>query len=162
MESTRELFIYELGDVLDAETRLVPALRQNEQEARNPDLRKVFAEHRRQTEQQIQRLEEVSRLVGIQPQPNECKGIVGLMEEKQAFLRHNPTPDLLDIFNADTGVKIERYEMSAYESMINLARQLDMDGAERLLKENYKEEEDACNKMQSLSRKLGKQLLKAA
>ncbi|HEU5452746.1 MAG TPA: DUF892 family protein [Terriglobales bacterium] len=155
MNTARELFVHELQDMLDAERKLVKALGEQAQESTRPDCQKAFSQHQQQTAKQAERLQEVFSILGEQPEETECKGIKGLIEEHDSFKEEEPAPDLLDMFNVGAAVKVERYEMSAYESLIRLARELGLSTkAARLLNQNLKEEQQTLKKVEMLSRKL--------
>ncbi len=154
METAHEFFVHELGDMLDAERKLIEALGKQAEESSRPDLKKAFQSHQQQTEKQVERLEQVFEELGEQPEETECKGIKGLIEEHDAFQEENPSEDLLDLFNAGAAIKVERYEISAYEGLIRLAQQMKHTKAVRLLNQNLKEEQQTARKMESFEKKL--------
>jgi ferritin-like metal-binding protein YciE len=154
METAHELFIHELNDILDGEKRLVEALSEQEQDSGRPELKKAFAAHRAQTEKQIERLQQVFSDIGEEPEETECHGIMGLIEEKKAFQEEDPSEELIDIFNVGAAVKVESYEINAYESLIRLAQQMGHRKAAQLLNQNLREEEQTLKKMESFSKKL--------
>ncbi len=154
METAHELFIHELGDMLDAEKKLVEALGKQAEESSRPELQKAFQSHQAQTEKQVERLQQVFEDLGEQPEETECKGIKGLIEEHDAFQEEDPSEDLRDIFNVGAAVKVERYEISAYEGLIRLAQQMKHTKAVKLLNQNLKEEQQTARKMESFEKKL--------
>ena len=154
METAHEFFIHELGDMLDAEKKLVEALGKQAEESSRPELQKAFKSHQAQTEKQVERLQQVFEDLGEQPEETECKGIKGLIEEHDEFQQENPSEDLLDLFNVGAAVKVERYEISAYEGLIRLAQQMKHKNAVKLLNQNLKEEQQTERKMQSFEKKL--------
>jgi ferritin-like metal-binding protein YciE len=154
METARELFLHELGDMLDAEQQLVEALGKQAEESSRPELRKAFESHREQTETQVERLQEAFQELGEEPKESECHGIRGLIQEHEAFKEENPSEDLLDIFNTGAAVKVERYEMSAYESLIRMAGELGEKKIAQLLNKSLREEQQTEKKMAAFSKKL--------
>ena len=154
MQTAHELFLHELADILDAERKLVDALGEHANGASNPQLQKAFAAHQAQTEKQVQRLEQVFRQLGEDPEDTECKGLKGLLEEVDTFKEENPSPDILDVFSIGAAAKVESYEINAYESLINLAREMGHNKELRLLQQNLKEEQQTLKKMQGLSKKI--------
>lgn len=155
MQSARELFIHELTDMLDAERKLIDALGQlAEDHSEEPQLQKAFQSHQAQTEKQAERIQQIFEEVGEQPEGSECKGIKGLIEERDSFKEEDPADDILAIFDVGAAIKVESYEMNAYESLIRLAEQLDMNKAVRLLKQNLKEEQQTRTKLEAMGRKL--------
>jgi ferritin-like metal-binding protein YciE len=155
MQTAHELFLHELADMLDAERKLVDALGEQAGEAANPQLQKAFASHQAQTEKQVQRLEQIFEQLGEQPEETECKGLKGLLEELETFKsEEEPSEDILDVFSIGAASKVESYEINAYESLINLARDMGHNKAVKLLQQNLKEEQATLKKMQGFSKKI--------
>jgi ferritin-like metal-binding protein YciE len=154
MQTAHEFFIHELKDMLDAEQQLVEALGKQAEESTRPELRKAFESHRAQTEKQAQRLEQVFESIGETPEHEECAGIRGLIEEHENFKKEDPSGALLDIFNVGAATKVERYEISSYESLVRLAREMGHRKAAQLLTQNLKEEQQTLKKMEGFSKKL--------
>jgi len=155
MDTAHELFIHELKDMLDAENKLVEALGQQAEESSRPDLKKAFESHQAQTEKQVERLQQVFESIGEQPEEVECKGLKGLLEEHDSFKEEeDPAEDLMDIFNVGAATKVERYEISAYESLIRLATEMGHKKAVKLLNQNLKEEQQTLRKMEGFAKKL--------
>jgi ferritin-like metal-binding protein YciE len=155
MQTAHELFVHEMQDMLDAENKLVEALGKQAEESSNPKVQKAFEMHQKQTEKQAQRLEQAFESLGEEAEEAECAGIAGLIEEHDNFKsEEDPSPDLLDIFNVGAGVKVERYEISAYESLVRLAKMMGHKKAEKLLSQNLKEEQQTLKKLEALSKTL--------
>jgi ferritin-like metal-binding protein YciE len=151
MDTAWDLFVHELRDMLNAENKLVRALGEMERESKNPELQDAFREHRKQTEQHAVRLIDIMRDIGQTPEQSECKGIDGLVEEKKMFMEHSPSEDILEVFNIGAGIKSERYEISAYESLIQMAEELGALNSAKLLKQTLKEEQEALHRLQDFS-----------
>jgi ferritin-like metal-binding protein YciE len=154
METVRELFVHELTDMLDGERKLVEALSGLATQSQSRELKQGFAQHRQQTEEHIERIEQIFEELGESPEETECKGLAGLIEEQKAFEEEDPSPEILDAFNIGAAEKVESYEMRAYESLISLAKDLGLRRAGSLLARTLKEEEQTLKKLQALSRKL--------
>ena len=154
MQTAHEFFIHEMSDMLDAEQKLVEILGVQAEESNRPEARKAFEQHRQQTEKQVERLRRAFESIGEQPKQNNCAGIKGLKEEHDMFQDEDPSPDLIDVFNIGAGVKVERYEISAYESLIQLARQMKHNQAVKLLTQSLKEEQQTLRKLEQLSKKI--------
>jgi len=156
MQSAKELFVHELTDMLDAEQKLVTALGElADDHADEPQLQKGFQAHQAQTEKQVERLQQVFEQLGEEAEESECKGMKGLLEERNSFKEEEqPESDILSIFDVGAAIKVESYEISAYNSLIELAKQLDMTKAIRLLSQSLKEEQQTKTKLEAISRKL--------
>lgn len=154
METARELFVHELADMLDGERKLITALSEMAEQSENKELKKGFEQHRKQTEEQARRIEQIFEELDEGPDSTECKGLAGLIEEQKSIEEEDPSPEILDVFNIGAAEKVESYEMRAYESLISLAKDLGLRRAAQLLGRTLKEEEQTLKKLQSLSRKL--------
>lgn len=155
MQTVHELFIHELSDMLDAEHNLLEALQQQAEESSRPELQKAFESHRKQTEKQIQRLEQAFESLDEEPEDAECKGIQGIIEEHEEFMNEeDATEDLVDIFNVGAACKVEHYEIAAYTSLINMAQRMGHKKALKLLNQNLKEEQQTLKKMEGFIKKL--------
>ena len=65
MQTIEELFEHELKDIYSAEHSLLAALEQMAGESSDKEIRKGFAQHRKETQAQIKRLEKVYKALGI-------------------------------------------------------------------------------------------------
>lgn len=151
MESIEELFEHELKDILGGEQALVDALEQMAQESADRDIKKAYTQHRKETQGHIKRIEKIFRSLGQKPEAEACPGIEGLIKEKKVFMREKPTDELLEFFNVGAAQKVERYEITAYESLIDMADKLGLTEAVELLEENLQEEEAALNKLKAIA-----------
>lgn len=154
MQTAHELFLHEMSDMLDAEQKLVEALGEQAQESSNPQVKKAFEMHQRQTEGQVRRLQQAFQALGEEPEQTECAGMKGLKEEHDNFKEEDPSEDILDIFNVGAAKKVERYEITAYESLIQLATEMGHNKAVKLLRQNLKEEQATLKKMEAFSKRL--------
>jgi len=155
MQTAHELFLHDLSDMLDAEEKLVEALGKQAQESSRPDLQKAFSQHQKQTEKQVERLQHVFESLEEEAVDAECIGVKGIIEEHDEFLEEqDPSEDLIDIFNAGAGCKVEHYEIAAYTGLIQMATLMGHKKAVRLLSQNLKEEQQTLKKMEGFVKKL--------
>jgi len=151
MQTIEELFEHELQDIYSAEQSLVDALEQMANESSDREIRKGFTQHRKETQGQIKRLEKIYKTLGRKPESSSCPGIEGLIKEKKAFMREKPSDELLEFYNIGAAQKVERYEITAYEALIDMAEKLAMSDVVDLLEQNLQEEEMALNKLKSIA-----------
>jgi ferritin-like metal-binding protein YciE len=151
MQTIEELFEHELKDIYAAETALLDALEQMAAESSDRQIKKGFVQHRKETQAQIKRLDKIYKSLGQKPEAGTCPGIEGLVKEKKLFMREKPSPELLEYFNVGAAQKVERYEITAYEGLIDMAEKLGMTDAVELLEESLQEEEMALNKLKAVA-----------
>jgi ferritin-like metal-binding protein YciE len=151
MHTIEELFEHELKDVYSAERTLLDALDQMAGESSDREIKKGFLQHRKETQGQIKRLEKIYKSLGQKPAASTCAGIEGLIKEKKLFMRERPSDELLEFYNVGAAQKVERYEITAYESLIDMAEKLGMSDVVELLEHNLQEEEMALNKLKAIA-----------
>jgi ferritin-like metal-binding protein YciE len=78
----------------------------------------------------------------------------GLLEELETFKSEDPSEDILDVFSIGATTKVEGYEISSYDSLITLARDMGHNKAVKLLQQNLKEEQQTLKKMQGFAKKI--------
>jgi ferritin-like metal-binding protein YciE len=151
MQTIEELFEHELKDIYSAEHSLLDALEQMAGESSDREIKKAYTQHRKETQAQIKRLEKIFKSLGQKPEAETCPGIEGLVKEKKVFMREKPSDELLEYFNLGAGQKAERYEITAYEGLIDMADKLGMKDAVELLEQTLQEEEAALNKLKMIA-----------
>jgi ferritin-like metal-binding protein YciE len=151
MQTIEELFSHELKDIYSAEHSLLDALEQMAGESSDKEIKKGYTQHRKETQGQIKRIEKIFRMLGEKPEADTCPGMEGLIKEKKVFMREKPTPALLEFYNIGASQKVERYEITAYESLIDMAEKLGMADAVELLEQNLQEEEQTLNKLKAIA-----------
>lgn len=150
MTTMHDLFEHELEDVYFAERKLAKTLSNLEKESENFDVKEAFRTHTEETENHVRRLEQVFQSFGMKPKSKRCDGVMGLIKENDVFLRLRPSKEIKDLAILGSASKVERYEISAYEILINLAQKHDMNDVVPLLEENLREEQAALEKVKDL------------
>src|SRR6202049_2015426 len=151
MTTLSELFEHELKDLYYAEHQLVEALQTLADESSDENIRKAFQSHRKETQGHIKRLDQVFKSLGEKPASETCKGIDGLLKEKKAFAKEKPSAEILDFYNLGAAQKTERYEITAYETLIEMAEALGRSEIVTQLEANLQEEEAALQKLKTLA-----------
>jgi ferritin-like metal-binding protein YciE len=151
MQTIEELFEHELKDIYSAEQSLLDALEQMANESSDREIKRGFTQHRKETQGQIKRLDKIYKALGQKPKPGTCPGIEGLIKEKKAFTREKPSKELLEFYNIGAAQKVERYEITAYEGLIDMAEKLGMGDVVDLLEQNLEEEEMTLNRLKAIA-----------
>lgn len=137
----RELLKHELGDLLFAEKVFLKATRTLAKEAQDPAIRTRVEEHVRETEGQIERLNQAFRAIGEKPKAEKCEAALGLQAEHDSFKsEEKPSKTLLSAFDLGSGLRVEHYEIAAYRTAIAVATAVGERECAGILKENLKEE----------------------
>ena len=151
MQTIEELFEHELKDMYGAEQSILDALQQMAGESTDREVKRGYLQHRKETQAQIKRIERIFKSMGQKPVAETCAGVEGLIKEKKLFMREKPSEELLEFYNIGASQKVERYEITAYESLIDMAEKLGMRDAVALLEESLQEEETTLNKLKAIA-----------
>ena len=146
-----ELFEHNLKDIYGAEQRLLESLDEMAGEATDREAKKAFQQHKKETQGQIKRLEKVFKTLGMKAEAQPCPGMEGLIKEKKSFSKEKPSEDILGFYNLHAAQKVERYEITAYEGLIEAAQHMGMDEAVDLLQQNLDEEERTLDLLKQLA-----------
>ena len=158
MDSPRELFLHELGDVLYAERTLVKALPKMQEEASDKELAAGFADHLEETKTHVSNIERAFEELGEEPKAEKCAAIDGIKKEHDQFVdKEGPSAEVLDSFLTGAGSRTEHYEIAAYESLITAAEAMGEDEVARLLSNNLAEEKKALDALKAIAKRLATQ-----
>ncbi len=143
----RKLLEDQLADIYFAEKQLVKALPKMVKTANHPELRAAFEGHLKETQGQVERLEQVFEVLDLPAKPKTCPAILGILQECKELMEEFADDDALDAALVDGGRKVEHYEIATYSSLCAWADQLGLDDAAGLLRENLEEEQAADEKL---------------
>ena len=151
-DTLQELFEHELRDIYDAEHKLVRALDTMAKKTPDETISEGFRRHRATTKEQIKRIETVFEQIDKKPRRESCKGINGLLKEFSEFVsEEEPAEDVLNTFAIGAALKVEHYEIVAYESLLRLARATGLEEAIDPLQANLMEERNAASELDALA-----------
>lgn len=150
VDSTEDLLVEGLQHVYYTEQRLLDALEELESTSSQEELQQGFSEHREETQEQIERLEQVFEQIGQEPEAAEDPVIEGMIEAHEEFVDKDPSDAALNRFNIAAGQKSEHYEIAAYGNLIPLADQSGYDEAADLLEQNMREEQETLDELSEL------------
>jgi ferritin-like metal-binding protein YciE len=140
LNTLQDLLIEQLQDIYNAERQITSALPKMAKAATSPDLRRAFEDHLAQTERQIERLEQVFKLLDKPAKGKTCKGMEGLLEEGKELLEMKADPAVLDAGLIAAAQKVEHYEIASYGCVRTWARLLGHTQAATLLQQTLDEE----------------------
>jgi ferritin-like metal-binding protein YciE len=151
LDSLQKLFVHELKDLYSAENQILEALPKMAEKASNPDLRQAFELHKRQTEEQVRRLEQIFDTLEHKPGGHKCKGMEGLIEEGEEVMKDAESDEVRDAGMIAAAQRVEHYEIAAYGTARTYARMLGRDDAAQLLQQTLDEEGETDKKLTSLA-----------
>lgn len=154
MRNLREALTEELQDLLHAEQQIAKALPMMAEKAHNAQLKEAFQQHQKETEGQIERLEQVCQALGVKPEPKKCEGIRGILAEGEEHMGEEMEPDVMDAMLIAAAQKVEHYEISSYGSVRSWTAMLHQDQARDLLDQTLNEEKETDKKLTGLAEEM--------
>ena len=146
VDSTEELFLDGLQELYYTEQRLVDALETHAVEVADADLSQAFSEHQDETQQHVERLEQVFEQLDEDATERTDPVLSAMVDEHEAFTEENDG-DVLDRYDVAHAQKVEHYEIAAYGNLTSMASELGYDEAADTLEETLREEEDALEEL---------------
>lgn len=145
-----KLFEHGLKDIYWVEKALTKAIPKMTRKTKNEELLNALQDHLKITEKQIQKVEKVFSGIGKEPRAKKCTGMDGILKEGEELMSEFKAP-VLDNAIIAAAQKVEHYEMSAYMSLITLARTLDLVKEEQILQQILEEEREADNILNNIA-----------
>ena len=110
MKSLEDLFINLLKDMYYAEKQILKALLKMAKQADSSELRRAFEHHFKETEGQVERLEQVFALCDTKATGKTCPAIKGILEEGAEDMKEAADADVLDAGMIADAQAVEHYE----------------------------------------------------
>lgn len=151
IQSLQDLMLDVMKDTYDAEHQITQALPQMAEAASSRELKQAFEQHLRQTEKQIQQLEQAFEMIGQRPSRKACEAMKGLVKEGQQLIEEGGEKEVLDAGLIAAAQKVEHYEIAAYGTLRTWAQQLGMDDAAKIFDKIAQEEGDTDQKLTKLA-----------
>ena len=151
METLKELFEETLKDVYYAEKAIIKALPKMAKKTKSPELKRAFEEHVEQTKGQVERLDEIFKLLGKRASGKTCPAIDGLVEETEELMSETKDPEVLHAGLVGCAQAVEHYEIARYGTLRAWAEQLEMPEAVKLLEATLEEEKETDEKLTQLA-----------
>jgi ferritin-like metal-binding protein YciE len=151
IKSMDDLFLHTLQDIFYAENRIVRALPKLIEKATNRELAAGLRSHLRETEGQVERLEQVFAKLGQTPRGVDCPAIDGLIKEADEVAGEVDDSKVLDAAIIGSAQAVEHYEIARYGTLIAWAEELGHANVVGLLNANLKEEKAADKKLNALA-----------
>ena len=140
METFKELFEETLKDIYYAEKAILKALPKMAKKASSKKLQTAFTKHQKETEKQVDRLEQVFELLGKRASGKKCPAIDGIIEEGEEVMKEAKDDTIRDAAMLAAAQSVEHYEISRYGTLVAWAEKMEMSDAAKLLQATLDEE----------------------
>jgi ferritin-like metal-binding protein YciE len=151
LDSLNALLEEELKDLYDAEKQLTKALPKLAKKASSPDLKEAFEEHLRQTEQHIERLNDVFAQLDLPARGKKCMGMKNLIKEGEEMMSDAEDDATRDAVMIAAAQKVEHYEIASYGTVRTWANLLGETEAAALLQNVLDDEKETDRKLTSIA-----------
>lgn len=151
LESLKELYLDELGDLYDAEAQAIRTLTRLFERAKAPELREALTQHCQESRLHMERLQLIFTHWGQPVWPHTCAGIAGIVQEADDRLNQPMTVDVRDAAIIGVARRLEHYEIAAYGCIRMCARRLNRPDEARLLQETLNEETGADRRLSEIA-----------
>ena len=140
MESLQDLLVEEMRDLYNAENQLTKALPKMAKKACNPQLKRAFETHLRETEVHVERLQKIFEKLGKKPTGKKCAAMEGIIEEGKEMMAEDMEEDTMDAALISAAQKAEHYEIATYGTVRTWAQLLGDEQTARSLQQTLDEE----------------------
>jgi ferritin-like metal-binding protein YciE len=161
-KTLHDLFEDGLKDIYYAEKKIMTALPKMAKATKTEELAAAFEKHRGETEAQVERLEQVFRLLDQAPKGKKCPGIEGILEEGKEIMDEFKGMAALDAGLLSAAQAVEHYEITRYGTLIAWAEKLGLDETIPLLRRNLDEEKATDKALTALAESAINQYAEAA
>jgi len=148
-----ELFLDTLKDIYYAEKHILKALPKMAKAANSEELQAAFEKHQRETEDQVERLEQVFELIGKPARAKKCDAIEGIINEGKEIMEEYADTPALDAGLLAAAQAVEHYEISRYGTLKAWANKLQMSQAAKLLDQTLSEEKKTDETLTKIAEK---------
>jgi ferritin-like metal-binding protein YciE len=128
VKTMEDLFVETLKDMYYAEKHILKALPAMAKNAKSKRLKDALETHRKETEDQVERLDRVFKLLDMPPRGKKCEAIEGILAEAKEHMQDIEDPEVLDAGMIGAAQAVEHYEITRYGTLIAWAKQLGRDG----------------------------------
>src|ERR1700719_2681519 len=149
-KSVNALFLDTLKDIYYAEKQILKSLPKMAKAAASDQLRAAFEKHQDETEGQIERLEQIFKLLGKPARGKKCDAIEGILDEGKEIMEEYEGAPALDAGLLAAAKAVEHYEISRYGTLKSWATKLGLKDAVKLIDQTLAEEkktDDALTKL---------------
>jgi ferritin-like metal-binding protein YciE len=147
VKTIQELFVHELSDTYSAEKQMTRSLPKMARAAADAQLAQAFRDHLEETRAQVERIDEIVRLIGIKLKRIKCAAMEGLVEEGNDLIEEIDKGPVLDVALIGAAQKVEHYEIASYTTLVLLATKLGHAQAVPLLEASLAEERATDEKL---------------
>ena len=162
IDSLRKLYINQLQMLLSTEQQITKALPKMIEKATDLQLKEAFQSHLQETEEQIDRLEQILQNATGETKEIKCKVLPALVEEAEDMMKDASDESVRDAALIAAAQRVEHYEIAAYGAVRHFAKILGETTQAQLLDQTIKEEGHADHLLTEIANRVNPYAEKAA
>jgi ferritin-like metal-binding protein YciE len=143
LQTLEDVFAEQVSDLYSAERQLTEALPKMVTASSNDKLREAFQTHLEETRTHLRRLDDVAETTPIEREDEECQAMKGLIAEGEEIIGADGSAYAKDAALIAAAQRVEHYEIAAYGSARDMAKELGFIDASKKLDETLSEEAEA-------------------
>ncbi len=151
-ETLHDLLLLKLGSLLDIEEQIVKALPKMAKAANHEKLREAFSAHLKETEGQVERLNEAFQKLGATAKKSKVEAIRGLAKDTEWVIKSLKNPAARDALLIASAQYVEHYEMAGYGTARQWAFDMGHNDVVELLHLTLDDEKAADTKLNDLAK----------
>jgi ferritin-like metal-binding protein YciE len=151
VNSLEQLLVHGMTELYDAEQQQLAVLQRMRAAAWNDQLRRALAQHRADTEVQLNRLGRVFQSIGAKPGRGSSSVIAAIVADSERLLARNIDRDVRDAWLIATAQRLEHFEIASYGTVRTYAETLGYVYAAQLLRHTLDEEREADERLTQLA-----------
>jgi ferritin-like metal-binding protein YciE len=151
IKTMEDLYEHTLQDVYYAENQIAKSLPSMIDKASDAELKRGLEMHRKETENQIKRLERVFEMHGKEAQGTKCPAIDGILREATDVMGEVEDPAVMNTAIIALAQAVEHYEITRYGALIAWATELGHRQDTKVLGETLKEEKATDAKLTAMA-----------
>jgi len=153
IKTMEDLFMHSLHDIYYAQHQIQKALPDMVKKASDPQLKKGFSTHLKQTKGQIKRLDRAFKQLKEKPKGTKCPAIDGIIDEANEIVGEVDDKMVLNAALIAAAQAVEHYEITRYGTLSAWAKLLGHRGVAKLFDANLKEEKATDKKLNGIAKR---------
>lgn len=162
LNNLRELYLNQLQMLLSAEKQIAIASLDMIGMAADAELKAAMQMHKEETEEQVQRLEQILTAATGSAKLVKCKAVGALIAETEDMFLDARNDAVRDVALITAAQRIEHFEIAAYGAVRRFAQMLGDDAAAALLTQTIEEEGNADHVLTAIAERLNVDAKQAA
>lgn len=159
VDSPRDLFLYELGAIHDAERRSGELFSTFADYVHNGDLSQLLRTQRQESDEQFENVDRCFRILGAAPTHIPSTTVAGMREGFEELAGLQPPPAILELFTLGAALRLAHLGIASYRSLLNLALLMKENDCAQCLETNLIQKEASAGNLERVGHEMGLRVL---